>query len=124
MEVATALRARKRVIPVLVRRAVLPLPAVLPEDLLAITKCQAITIRDEAWMADVDRLIDAIGHPYRWDLLVLVLALFGIYCLLELFRGYRHFKSLKRLRQMAEGYRELELQDRPLNGCTGSRAQW
>lgn len=158
MEVATALRARKRVIPVLVRRAVLPLPAVLPEDLLALTKCQAITIRDEAWMADVDRLIDAIGHPYRWDLLVLriliaavviilgvwklapqvvrgqasdyafwhalVLALFGIYCLLELFRGYRHFKSLKRLRQMAEGYRELELQDRPLNGCTGSRAQW
>ena len=71
MEVATALRARKRVIPVLVRRAVLPLPAVLPEDLLALTKCQAITIRDEAWMADVDRLIDAIGHPYRWDLLVL-----------------------------------------------------
>ncbi len=158
VEVATALRARKRVIPVLVRRAVLPLPAVLPEDLLALTKCQAITIRDEAWMADVDRLIDAIGHPYRWDLLVLriliaavviilgvwklapqvvrgqasdyafwhalVLALFGIYCLLELFRGYRHFKSLKRLRQMAEGYRELELQDRPLNGCTGSRAQW
>ena len=147
VEIATALRARKRVIPVLVRGGVLPLPAALPEDLLALTKCQAITIRDEAWRADVDRLIDAIGHPYRWDLLVLriliaavviilvvwkvapqvvpeqasdyafwrtlVLALFGIYCLLELFIGYRHFKSLKRLRQMAEGYRELELQDRP-----------
>jgi len=28
----------------------------------------------------------------------LVLALFGIYCLLELFLGYRHFKRLTRLR--------------------------
>src|SRR2546430_7659203 len=83
VEVATALRARKRAIPVLVRRAVLPLPAVLPEDLLALTKCQAITIRDEAWMADVDRLIDAIGHPYRWDLLVLrilIAAASGLLC--------------------------------------------
>jgi hypothetical protein len=132
LEVATALRRRKRVIPVLLRGAVLPPPAALPEDLLALTKCQAITIRDEAWRADAGRLIDAIGHPYRWDLLVLrifiaavviilgvwklapqlvrehasdyafwrglVLALFGIYCLLESFIGYRHFKTLKRLR--------------------------
>jgi TIR domain-containing protein len=136
VEVATALQGRKRVIPVLIRGAVLPPLAMLPEDLVALTKCQAITIRDEAWRGDVDRLIDAIGHPYRWDLYVLrmliaatviivgvwkigpqvvrgqtsdyafwrglVLGLFGIYCLLELFIGYRHFKSLKRLRQMAD----------------------
>jgi len=62
VEVATGLRGGKRVIPVLVRGAVLPTPAVLPEDLVALTKCQTITIRDEAWGADVDRLIDAIGH--------------------------------------------------------------
>src|SRR5262249_38830522 len=71
VEVATALQGRKRVIPVLVRGAVFPLLAVLPEDLVALTKCQAITIRDEVWGTDVNRLIDAIGHPYRWDLFVL-----------------------------------------------------
>jgi hypothetical protein len=69
MEVATALRWGKRVIPVLLRGAALPPPAVLPEDLLALTKCQAITIRDESWTADIERLIAAIGYPYRWDLL-------------------------------------------------------
>lgn len=133
LEVSTALQGGKQVIPVLVRGAVLPPTTMLPEDLVALTKCQAITIRDEAWREDVDRLIDAIGHPYRWDLFVLriliaaiviivgvwkigpqvvhartsdyafwrglVLTLFGVYCLLELFVGYRHFKSLKRLRQ-------------------------
>jgi TIR domain-containing protein len=136
LEVATALQGQKRVIPVLVRGAVLPPTTMLPGDLVALTKCQAITIRDEAWREDADRLTDAIGHPYRWDLFVLriliaaivivvgvwkigpqvfrvqtsdyafwrglVLTLFGIYCLLELFIGYRHFKSLKRLRLMTE----------------------
>lgn len=69
-EVATALSGRKRVIPVLLRGAALPPPAALPADLLALTKCQAITIRDESWTADIERLIDAIGHPYRLDLLL------------------------------------------------------
>jgi hypothetical protein len=69
LEVATALREGKRLIPVLFKGAALPPPGELPEDLLKLIKCQAITIRDEAWRADVDRLIDAIGRPYRWDLL-------------------------------------------------------
>ena len=71
LEVATALREGKRVIPVLLRGAALPLPEALPKDLLTLTKCQAVTIRDEAWTTDLDRLIDAIGHPYRWDLLAI-----------------------------------------------------
>ena len=71
MEVATALRKGKRVIPVLLKGAMLPPEEALPEDLLQLTKCQAITIRDESWSADADRLIDAIGRPYRWDLLAL-----------------------------------------------------
>ena len=71
VEVATALRGGKRTIPVLLRGAALPPPGVLPKDLLDLTKCQAITIRDEAWRTDVDRLIDAIGRPYRWNLLAL-----------------------------------------------------
>jgi len=71
VEVATALKEGKRVIPVLLRGAALPPPGTLPKDLLALTKCQAITIRDETWRMDIDRLIDAIGRPYRWDMLVI-----------------------------------------------------
>ena len=71
LEVATALREGKQLIPVLLRGAALPPPEALPEDLRMLTKCQAITIRDEAWETDVDRLIDAIGRPYRWDLLAI-----------------------------------------------------
>lgn len=71
MEVATALREGKRVIPMLLRGAALPSPETLPKDLLALTKCQAITIRDETWRTDIDRLIDGIGLPYRWDLLAM-----------------------------------------------------
>src|SRR5215471_16468827 len=74
VEVAAALRGGKRVIPVLLRGGTLPPPAALPEDLLALTKCQAMTIRDESWRTDVDRLLDAIGRPYRWDLLTCRLA--------------------------------------------------
>ena len=70
VEVATALKGRKRVIPVLVRGAALPHPKVLPDDLTEITKHQALTIQDESWTADLERLIDAIGRPYRWDLLL------------------------------------------------------
>ena len=71
LEVATALREGKRVIPVLLGGAALPSPDILPSDLLALSKCQAITIRDETWRTDVDRLINGIGRPYRWDLLAI-----------------------------------------------------
>lgn len=131
VEVATALREGKRVIPVLLRGAAVPPPGALPKDLLTLAKCQAITIRDEAWRTDVDRLIDAIGRPYRWDMLAiriviaviviilvvwkltpdrvsdydflrgLVLSLIGIYGLIEFFIGYPYFRRLKRLRQTA-----------------------
>ena len=69
MEVATALRQGKRVIPVLLKGTTLPPQAALPEDLFQLTMCQTITLRDESWRADTDRLIDAIGRPYRWELL-------------------------------------------------------
>ena len=132
LEVATALSRRMRVIPILLRGAVIPPSSALPEELLPLTKCHAVTIRDESWEADVRRLIDAIGHPYRWDLLVvrlfaavlvitvgvwgmashafrdrssdygfwrtLVFALSGAYGLVELCIGYRHLRTLRRLR--------------------------
>jgi len=30
-----------------------------------------MSLRDEAWSTDVNRLVDAIGRPYRYDLLTL-----------------------------------------------------
>ena len=75
LEVATALKGGKRVIPVLLRGAALPQRASLPKGLIMLTKCQTITIRDESWRADVDRLINAMGRPYRWELLALRIVL-------------------------------------------------
>jgi hypothetical protein len=71
VEVATALSKGKRVIPVLLKGASLPPPEALPAELVPLAKRQAMTMRDEAWSQDVDRLIDAIGRPYRWDRLAM-----------------------------------------------------
>jgi TIR domain len=86
VEVATALREGKRVIPVLLRGAALPPPGALPKDLLPLTKCQAITIRDEAWRTDVDRLIDAIGRSYRWELLAIRIVIVVIVIILTVWQ--------------------------------------
>ena len=39
-----------------------------------------MSMRDESWSHDVDRLLDAIGRPYRWGMLALraVVALVAI----------------------------------------------
>jgi hypothetical protein len=71
VEVASALAQGKRVIPVLLKGAALPPTHALPEDLDSLAKHQALTLRDESWSQDVDRLIDAIGRPYRWDMVAL-----------------------------------------------------
>jgi TIR domain len=71
VEVAAALARGKRVIPLLLNGATLPPVHALPEDLGALAKRQAMTLRDESWNQDVDRLIDAIGRPYRWNIVAL-----------------------------------------------------
>jgi len=86
VEVATALRRGKRVIPVLLKGATLPPLSELPEDLLQLTKRQSITIRDESWTADADRLIDAIGRSYRWDLLALRIAVALVLAILSVWK--------------------------------------
>lgn len=80
VEVATALAKGKRVIPVLLKGAVLPPVQALPEDLRSLAKHQAMTLRDESWNQDADRLIDAIGRPYHWNIVALraVVALLAI----------------------------------------------
>jgi len=78
IEIATALKLGKRVIPVLLQGAELPSPASLPDDLRALVNRQAINLRDEAWTADAGRLADAIGRPYAWRLLALRAAIFVV----------------------------------------------
>jgi hypothetical protein len=80
VEVAAALAKRKRVIPVLLRGAPLPSEHDLPADLGSLVKHQAMTLRDESWYQDVDRLIDTIGRPYRWGIVAVraVVVLFAI----------------------------------------------
>src|SRR5215510_2165286 len=87
VEVASALAQGKRVIPVLLKGAALPPAHALPADLDALAKHQALTLRDESWSQDVDRLIDAIGRPYRWDMVALraVVVLLAIVVAVKLF---------------------------------------
>jgi TIR domain len=91
LEISSALAARKRVIPILLKGAALPAARDLPEDIDSLCKYQAMTLRDESWSQDVDRLIDAIGRPYPWRnvtlraLATLLLILVAVKLLLPLF---------------------------------------
>ena len=60
IEIATALHRNVRVIPVLVRGAVMPDAEALPPDLERLTRRQAVELRDTRWDADVDDLIIAL----------------------------------------------------------------
>ena len=86
VEVAAALARKKRVIPVLLKGAALPSAQDLPKDLGSLAKHQAMTLRDESWYQDVDRLIDAIGRPYHWRFVALraVIALVVIVVVVKL----------------------------------------
>lgn len=60
LEIATALRRDIRVIPVLVQRASMPKPQDLPEDLLKLTRRNAVELSDLRWQTDVDQLISVM----------------------------------------------------------------
>ncbi len=91
LEISAALAIRKRIIPILLIGAALPIARDLPEDIGALAKYQAMTLRDESWSQDVDRLIDSIGRPYPWRnvalraLATLLLILLAVKLLLPLF---------------------------------------
>ena len=69
MEIATALRRKVRVIPVLVRGATMPAPEDLPEDIASITRRQALELSDVRWDYDLGRLAETLekvtGHRTR-----------------------------------------------------------
>ena len=60
LEIATALRRDIRVIPVLVQRASMPKQQDLPEDLVKLTRRNAIELSDQRWQTDVDQLIEVM----------------------------------------------------------------
>jgi hypothetical protein len=64
MEIAKALERHIRVIPALVGDAALPEAAQLPQDLVALSRRQAIEISDSRFHHDVDVLVEALsGSP-------------------------------------------------------------
>ena len=75
IEIATALRLGKTVIPVLLQGAELPSGDALPDDLRGLVARQAVSLREEAWAPDTVRLADAIGRPYPWRHVLLRAAL-------------------------------------------------
>jgi hypothetical protein len=61
LEIAAALtRANVLVVPVLVEGASMPNASELPENIKALARRHAVTVRDETWDSDVDRLVEVI----------------------------------------------------------------
>jgi WD40 repeat protein len=60
LEIATALRRRLRVIPVLVGGATMPPEEGLPGDIRGLARRQAVELRDGMWDLDVEHLIAAL----------------------------------------------------------------
>ncbi len=66
-ELLTALQAGKPVIPILLA----PLPSMpdkggLPDELRALSECQAYTLRDEHWEADLNELVRVLVDKYNF----------------------------------------------------------
>ena len=61
VEIASALKAGLRVIPVLVKGADMPSAAMLPENIAALARRHALELSDSRWDYDMGRLIDALA---------------------------------------------------------------
>src|SRR5688572_2216258 len=61
LEIAAALaKPNVLVVPVLVEGAAMPAPAELPENIRSLSRRHAVSVRDETWDNDVDRLVNVI----------------------------------------------------------------
>ncbi|HEY2870810.1 MAG TPA: TIR domain-containing protein, partial [Reyranella sp.] len=60
-EIASALSAGKRVIPVLIGKASIPIPAALPTSIADLTKRQAMRLTHEGFDSEIGRLIETLG---------------------------------------------------------------
>ena len=64
LEIAAALRRNIRVIPVLVQGANMPGPLDLPDELLPLSRRQALDLSDQRWRHDITRLIEIIERIF------------------------------------------------------------
>jgi len=84
-EVAQALQSGARVMPLLLGGASLPTPDSLPDTLKPLARLHTVPLRDDAWEADLNRIVSAIGRPVAWwalalrALVVLALLLVALY---------------------------------------------
>jgi hypothetical protein len=60
LEISAALKRNIRVIPLLVQNAAMPSIEDLPEDLVALTRRQALQIADGRWEYDIEQLIEIL----------------------------------------------------------------
>lgn len=60
IEIASALKQHKHVIPVLVGRALMPSPADLPDDLAPLARRQAVELSHQRFTYDMQKLVDAV----------------------------------------------------------------
>ncbi|HEU5158814.1 MAG TPA: toll/interleukin-1 receptor domain-containing protein [Streptosporangiaceae bacterium] len=64
LELATALKRKVRVVPVLVGGASMPAAADLPDDLRELVQRQAVVLHDETWHQNVDAMVRSLrGEP-------------------------------------------------------------
>ncbi|MEX5220015.1 MAG: toll/interleukin-1 receptor domain-containing protein [Nitrospira sp.] len=66
VEIATALRRTKPVVPVLVGGARMPLESALPKDLRPLTQRQAVELADHRWRDDMQHLLAAVMGRVWW----------------------------------------------------------
>ena len=65
LETGTALKRDIRVVPVLVEGALMPRAEELPEELVALTRRQAIEISHKQWEASTGNLVEALDRIYQ-----------------------------------------------------------
>ena len=90
-EVATALRRGVPVIPVLVGGAAMPAERDLPADLASLARRQAVTVRDESFDSDMNRVVRGVNQKSAsvkrivWGVIAagILIALIGSYFLLS-----------------------------------------
>ena len=81
VELEQALKGAGRVIPLLADGAKMPREAELPESLRPLARSNALTLRDDAWDSDIERLTRAIGargNSFRMRLLAVAMTAFAV----------------------------------------------
>lgn len=108
VEVATALRGTKPVVPVLVGGARMPLESALPKDLWPLIQRQAVELADHRWRDDVQHLLSAVTGRVWWrrGILIGAGALQAVFVALWIYVGFLEARIAQSQAQ-ATGLRDM-----------------